>query len=87
MEAMAAKTIVLARFDTNLSNVIIDGETGFFFTDEDSFIVKAHHILTMNQEEHDKIIQGSSDIVQTYSMDKFYSNIMGVYLRAIKKCW
>lgn len=87
MEAMAAKTIVLARFDSNLSNVIIDGKTGFFFTDEESFVLKAHHILQMDEKEKNKIIEGSSLVVQNYSMEKFYINIMEVYLRAIKKCW
>ena len=35
MEAMASGTIVLARFDANLADTIIDGETGFFFTNEE----------------------------------------------------
>ena len=87
MEAMSAEAVVLARFDSNLNNTIIDGETGYFFTDEDSFVKKAHLILTMSEEEKKRITDKALEIVDMYSMERFYQNILGVYNRAIKKCW
>ena len=87
MEAMASKCIVLARFDDNLSGTIIEGETGFFFTNEDSFVNKALEIMSLTKEQKDKIIDASLKIVDTYSMEKFYKNIMEVYYRAIRKNW
>ena len=87
MESMAAGTPVLARFDTQLESVIIDNETGFFFTDLDSFVVKANRILSLSKEELEQVINKAYVEVDTYSIDKFYENIIRVYQRAIRKKW
>lgn len=87
MEAMVAKDIVLARYDDNLSGTIIDGQTGFFFTDENSFIEKAERALALSNEEKEEIYKNAYQVIDVYSIEKFYENIMGVYNRAIKKFW
>lgn len=87
MEAMASKTIVLARFDTNLADTITDGQNGFFFTDENSFIEKVERIFSLDKESKNKVIENSLKTVDMYSIDKFYLNIMEVYNRALKKFW
>ena len=85
MEAMASGDIVLARMDDNLSGTIIDGETGFFFINEDNFVEKAYRILMLNKEEKEQIKKNSLKIVEKYSIEKFYENIMEVYYRALRK--
>ena len=87
MEAMSSGTIVLARYDDNLSETIIDGQTGFFFTDEDGFISKVERIFALNEIELQNIKNNAYSIVDMYSIDKFYNNIMEVYNRAVKKYW
>ena len=87
MESMASGTPVLARFDTQLENVIIDNETGFFFTDIDSFVVKANRILSLSKEELEQVRNKAYVEVDAYSIDKFYENIIRVYQRAIRKKW
>lgn len=87
MEAMAAKDIILARFDDNLTGTIIDGQTGFFFTDEDTFITKAERIFDLSESEKQEIYDNALKVVDIYSIEKFYNNIIGVYKRAIKKYW
>lgn len=87
MEAMASGTIVLARFDSNLADTIMDGQTGFFFTDEDSFVEKAERIFALSEEERKLVINQAYKTVDTYSIEKFYDNIMEVYNRALKKLW
>ena len=87
MESMAAGTIVLARFDSQLADTIIDGQTGFFFTDENSFLEKIDRILSLSEENKKKIIEQAYKTVDTYSFDHFYENIMEVYNRALKKYW
>lgn len=87
MEAMASGTIVLARFDTNLADTITDGQTGFFFTDEDSFVEKVERIFSLSEEGKKKVIDQAYKTVDMYSIDKFYENIMEVYHRALKKFW
>ena len=87
MEAMASGTIVLARFDTNLSDTITDGQTGFFITDGNSFVEKAERIFALSDEGRKKIIDQAFETVDKYSISKFYDNIMEVYNRALKKFW
>ena len=87
MEAMAAGNIVLARFDSNLSGTIVNGKTGFFFTDENSFISQVEKIFSLKDEEKQAIINQAYETVDMYSIDKFYENIMRVYKRAIRKQW
>lgn len=87
MEAMASGTIVLARFDANLADTIIDGETGFFFTNEDAFVEKVERIFGMNEKERKELVDASYRMVDAYSIERFYNNIMEVYNRALKKSW
>ena len=87
MEAMSAKTIVVARYDDNLSGTIKEGETGFFFTDENSFLQKLDYIFNLDEEGRNKIIHNALEVVDEYSLEKFYLNIIEVYKRAIRKYW
>ena len=87
MEAMAAGNIVLARYDSNLTGTIIDGKTGYFFTDEKSFVEKVNKIFNLNENEKQELINGSYQIVDKYSINRFYENVMRVYKRAIRKYW
>ena len=87
MEAMAAGRIVLARFDSNLTGTIINGKTGFFFTDDSSFVSQVEKIFSLSKEQKDTIIQEAYRYADRYSLDKFYENIVRVYKRAIRKCW
>ena len=50
MEAMVSGAIVIARYDDNLSDTIIDGKTGFFFTSEEVFSQKVEKIFAMDEE-------------------------------------
>lgn len=87
MEAMAAGAFVLARFDDNLTGTIEDNETGFFFTDEQSFIKKAYQVYTMTKEEKERIEKNAYKIIEQYSIDTFYDNVMETYHRGIKAYW
>ena len=84
---MASSTIVLARFDSNLADTITDGQTGFFFTDENSFVEKTERIFALSEEGRQKVINQALQTVDMYSIERFYDNIMEVYNRALKKYW
>ena len=87
MEAMAAERIVLARFDSNLTGTIINGKTGFFFTDDSSFVSQVEKIFSLNDEQKKEIIKEANNVLETYSIQKFYDNVVRVYKRAIRKYW
>ena len=87
MEAMVSGAIVIARYDDNLNEVIIDGKTGFFFTNEETFTQKVEKIFEMDEEKLNQIKKNALEVCDTYSIENFYKNIMEVYNRAIRKYW
>lgn len=87
MEAMAASKIVLARYDSNLEGTIINGKTGFFFTDEESFSEQVEKIFSLSEEEKANIVKEIKKVMEQYSIERFYSNTIRVYQRAVRKYW
>lgn len=87
-EAMASKTLVLARYDDNLSGIIEDEVTGFFFTSERSFDEKLEKIMSLKEEEKDKIIQAAyQKDMELFGLELYYKRIMEVYAKACRKYW
>lgn len=87
MEAMAAHKILLAKYDENLVNVIKDRETGFFFDNEEDFGKKIDLVKNLKAEERVLMENKAYDLAQAYSLEKFKSNILTAYYRAIRNHW
>ena len=87
MEGMAAHLLVLARYDDNLVGTIQDNETGFFFFDEEDFSKKLRTVMTLPESQKERIIQNALQVIDVYSMERFYQNIIEVYYRVYKKNW
>lgn len=87
MEAMASGKIVLARYDDNLRNTIIDNVTGFFFEGDGDFPEKLDRLVKLPATNKEKIIAAAYQTVDIYSIDRFYDHIIEVYNRALRKYW
>ena len=87
MEAMSASLVVLARYDDNLVGTIKDGETGFFFLDENDFGKKLGQVIELSKEGRNAILTQAMDAIEPYSMEHFYQSIMEVYQRVIRRNW
>ncbi len=87
MEAMAAHLIVMARYDDNLVGTIKDGQTGFFFFDEEDFDTKLRQVLTLSEEKKQVVRENALQAIDVYSMERFYQNVIEVYERVRKKNW
>jgi len=87
MEAMASQTLVLARYDDNLRDTIIDNETGFFFSSEADFGEKLTRIVELSATNKKKMITKALKTVDKYSIERFYDHIIEVYNRALRKFW
>ena len=84
-EAMASKTIVLARFDFNLSNFIKDGTNGFLYDNKDNFVQKLDKILNLSPIERASIINEATNTNNSlFSPEGFYERILHVYEKAIR---
>ena len=87
MESMSASLPILARFDSNLIGVIEDNKSGLFFIDENDFGEKLHKMLNLDIKTKNEIINNAKEKLEPFSINRFYSNVIGVYNRAIKKNW
>lgn len=87
MEAMGASLITLARYDDNLVGTIQDGQTGFFFFDENDFTDKLNHVIALKPKEKAKIQAQALEAIDLYSLEHFYENIMEVYSRVVRQNW
>ncbi len=87
MEAMAARLIVFARYDDNLVGTIKDGETGYFFFNELDFEAKLRSTLNISPKERKRIEENALQVIDVYSLERFYNNAMEVYQRVYKRKW
>ena len=87
VEAIASKTLVLCRFDENLVEVIKENQTGFYFGDEESFALKLEKVLSLDEEETNRIREKAYLENKKYSLESFYLNMKEVYDRARRKKW
>lgn len=87
MESMASSNILFARYDDSLTSLIKDGQNGFFFFDSDDFAAKLSSLFGLKPEEKEKILLEAMKSIDPYSLDVFYSSVMEVYRRAIRKKW
>lgn len=85
MEAMASDNILFARYDETLSDLIKEGEDGFFFFDEHDFGDKLSRIIALSKEEKQKVYANAHIAIEPYSLEQFYQSVKGVYERARKK--
>ena len=87
IEAMASSLPVICQYDDNLNDVVIDGETGYFFYTENECHKKLEQVINMSQEKREEIINNALKNIQKYSVDIFADSVKEVYNRAIRKCW
>ncbi|MDR1697871.1 MAG: glycosyltransferase [Erysipelotrichaceae bacterium] len=87
MEAMASGLIVMAKFDDNLSNIIINGKTGFFFQNEHDFVTIAEVVFSLNEARIHDITTRIQSMITQFSLETFYKNIMKTYEKALRQYW
>lgn len=80
IEAMACHVPVLARYDKNLENVIIDGKNGYFYKNEDELINK---IVSMSQMDLSTLSMNAYNTALKYSSEVFYEKIISVYQKSL----
>lgn len=82
LEAMASKKIVLAKYDSNLTELIKNDVNGFFFNSKDEFIEKVGKIFSLDSTSYNNMVDEMVKSVEDLSLSSFYEKIMVVYERA-----
>ena len=88
MEAMSARCLVLVKDDETLVDLIDRDKNGFIFDNEDSFAEELKRVLSLSEDEIEKVKRAAYRTISTnFSLDKFYEKIVEVYDRAQRKKW
>ena len=80
IEAMASGIPVIARYDQNLENVIIDGVNGYFFKETNELV---SILLKMINSDNSKMAKEAYLNAMKFSSEVFYEKVLDVYQRAI----
>ena len=79
---MASKKVILAKYDSNLSELIVDGHNGFFYETKEEFLKKFCQILEKYDTTVNIMVKNMIESVDRLSLENFYTNIMEVYEKA-----
>jgi len=83
IEALASELPVFARPDEVLTELIIEGKTGFYFRTPQQFAEKLQDYLLLSESEKQEIRNQSKSHVAEYDSRVFYRSIMEAYNAAI----
>lgn len=82
IEAMACGLPVLARYDKNLENVVLDGVNGYFFNNLEEFCRLVKHLKSRDLRD---LSQHALELAQKYSSEIFYQKVLLTYQRVIRE--
>lgn len=81
IEAMASSLPVIARYDSNLDPVIIDGKNGFFFYDRKQFVDK---VIELSHKDLTEYKIQANNHASLFDSDTFYKGAIHVYEEAVE---
>ncbi|MBE6903905.1 MAG: glycosyltransferase [Ruminococcaceae bacterium] len=83
IEALASGLPVLAKLDECIEDIVIDGQTGYIFKDEDEYIEKLLKIKNSSLEEKQQLSEQGKAVAEKYSVENFGKAICETYREAI----
>lgn len=84
VEALASSIPVLAKYDTNLDDIIYDHKNGLFFNNEEEFINNLKELVD-NYELRNELKNNARASVLKYSSEEFAKKVLNVYNKYVKK--
>lgn len=85
IEAMSSGKAVFAMEREILADLIIDGETGYYFDDANDLADKIQYHLSLSADKQAEISKAAMEIVKPLGSEPFYEAVYKVYLSAISK--
>lgn len=78
LEAVASGCPVVCKWDLCIKNLIINGETGYTYTNEDEFVEHIKAIIS-NKELRNHMSMGAKKMAQLYSTENFGKKVFEIY--------
>lgn len=82
IEAMASGLPILARYDQVISELVIEGETGYCFVDQASLVETTLRFFNLSKEEKREMSENSMAKVQIFDRRNFADSMIEIYKRA-----
>ncbi|NLY62566.1 MAG: glycosyltransferase family 4 protein [Erysipelothrix sp.] len=83
IEALASGLAVFAKEDDVLNQIVIEGETGYFFADSSELASKIETFIK-HPEVKEEIYQNALAMSKKYSLEEYYNKIIETYKEAIE---
>lgn len=83
IEAMGAGVPVIAKYDKCIEDILIEGETGFYFNTDKDLHSKILAVYNMSAEKRAYISKNCVAKADEFSLEKFGANVLKVYYQAI----
>ena len=83
IEALASGVPLLVKYDDNLEDVIINGQNGYSFTDDNEFI-PLFNKMTSNRLVFDELTNNTTKTIKKFSAENFAKNILETYKSLLK---
>lgn len=84
IEALASHLPVFARPDDVLTDLVIEGESGFLFETAKEFAQKVESFLALSLDKRVALCENARSKVKPYDGNMFYTKVMSVYYQAIE---
>ena len=84
MEAMACGLPLLATDRQILEELLVEGQSGYYFDGSNEFVENALRILNFSFEEKQKLKQGALELVKPYDDRIFVNNVVRCYDQALE---
>lgn len=85
IEAFASGIPVFARPDEVLDKLVIENETGYYFTTPEELAKKLDAYLVQPKDEQEKMKRAVLNSVKRYDVNTFVNDVMHVYKKAIQE--
>ncbi len=84
IEALASNLPVFARPDDVLTDLVIEGDSGYLFETAQAFAQKVETFFALTPEQRDALCVNARAKVKPYDGNMFYTKVMSVYYQAIE---
>lgn len=84
IESLASGLCVFARPDEVLDELVLEDETGFYFTSAKEFAQKVDHYLTLSDEKKKQLSVSAKKVVVRYDVKTFVRDILVAYEASIE---
>jgi 1,2-diacylglycerol 3-alpha-glucosyltransferase len=84
LESLASDIPLLVKYDDNLENLLIEGQNGFSFSEDEDFI-RLYHKIRQEKGLYEHLVKGTKKNLENYSAQNYAKQIEQIYINLLNK--